>query len=177
MFGTATSITAGTKKKKLPHWDDIPLVSYTWQNTSSTFSFTHSATAVRGVRSAEIPATTRPRAQLELLAPVHKHDFRRGLMDASLRDTVLQMNHSCPIPQGSVQKGINIQNHHSRCMDNVPVKHSSARDTLQMTLFPVSRSNLISKWTKQMHSPKDTAYLHIPNVIWKDKFLYAGSEF
>ena len=133
------------KNQKLPCLDDIPMVSYTWQNISSSFCFAHSATAVCGVWSAEIPATTHPRSELELLAPVHKHNFHRGLMDAGFGDTVLEMNHSCPIPQGSVQKGINIQNHHTRYMDNVPIKHRSAKDILQMTLFTVSRSNLISK--------------------------------
>lgn len=67
------------------------------------------------------PCYNPPTCSAGLLAPVHKHDFRRGLMDAGFRDTVLQMNHSCPIPRGAVQRGINIQNHHSWHMDNVPI--------------------------------------------------------
>jgi len=125
--------------------DDIPMVSYTCQNISSSSRSAHSATAVCGLWSAETPAATHPHAELELLAPVHERDSQRGLMDAGFQDTVLEMNHSCPIPQGSVRKGINVQNHHSQYMENVAVKHSLAKDTLQMTLFTVRRRNLISK--------------------------------
>lgn len=61
------------------------MVSYTWQSISSSFYFAHSATAVCGVWSAETPATTH--AELELLGPVHKRDFHRGLMGAGFGDS------------------------------------------------------------------------------------------
>lgn len=56
MFEAAPSIRASKKKKnkKLPCWDDIPMVSYIWQNIISSFWI---ATAACGVWSVQSPAT------------------------------------------------------------------------------------------------------------------------
>lgn len=101
------------------------MVSYIWQNISSSF---WSATAACGVWSVQSPATPPPRAGPELLAPVHKQGSHRGLRDAGVTDTVLQMNHSRPIPQGSVLKGINTQSHHPQRMHSVPIKQGHSAD-------------------------------------------------
>lgn len=145
------------------------MVSYIWQNISSGF---WSATAACRVWSVQSPAIPPPPSTCWLLAPVHKQGFHRRLRDAGVTDTALQMNHSRPIPShstGLCAKG------HKYPESPLPTHAQSSHKTraLQMTLSTVSRSKLISKWTKQMQSQNDTVDLHLSLIVCKDVFLYA----
>lgn len=144
-------------------------IIFPWLVTSGKTSFPASGLLLLPVEFGNCRALLHPPqcAGLELLAPVHKQGSHRGLRDAGVTDTALQMNHSCPIPQGSVLKGINIQSHHSWHMHSVPIKQGrSADDSVQV-------SKLISKWTKQMQSQNHTADFHLSLIVCKNAFLYA----
>lgn len=112
------------KKKRSFHAEMI----FPWLVTSGKTSVPASGLLLLPVEFGLCRDLLHPSTCWVVLAPVHKQGSHRGLRDTGVTDTALQMNHSHPIPQGSVLKGINIQSHYSRHMHSVPIKQGHSAD-------------------------------------------------
>lgn len=134
-------------KKRSFHAEIVFLWLVTPSKTSVPASVLHTVLLL----SVEIPATTRPCAELELLAPVHKHSFRRGLVHAGFRDTGDSLlSH----PTGLCRKGCKYSEPPLTMHGQYPIKPSSAKrysaDDSSQSAEVTSEANEHSRGTARM---------------------------